>query len=367
MKRLVLTAILATVIAATSGLASAQSCNGCNSGSYGIWEWLSHDSGSTRSSSCDSQSCSTSCDEYVADSVYNGTGCCEKKSGCGWQFSSFADALFLDRDAPSDLAGTGLVSLNSGAVLLNNNDLNPSIDGGYRVGIYAQQNKCVNYEASFFSSQWDKSRTVAGSNNLNAVLGTLDYTLADTFVVRYDSEIDNFELNRWGSLGDQLSWMVGFRYVSLDEDFNMTALDSGFRSNYLIAADNDLYGGQIGARHQTAMLSDSVLFSLTGKAGVYGNDAKQRVVLGDVNNTVATRNFANEDSATAFVGEIDANLSYCLCDLVDLRVGYQLLWLDQVALAPEQFQQDVVATDAALNNNGSLFANGAYVGMELQW
>ena len=290
-----------------------------------------------------------------------------KCSMSGLRVSGFVDALFLDRDAADDLGGNGLVSLNSGPVIIDNGDLDPSIETGYRVGINLSRNDCVNVELLWAMNEWDERQGYVGANDVNSVLGTVDYLLADQVQIGYESEMENFELNRWVQFRKDFSMMIGFRYFSLDEQFILTSFDSGFRSDYQIDTDNNLFGAQLGGRFQRATKHDSIFFNLTGKAGLFGNNAEQQVRLGDVNNTIATRNFSNDDDAGAFVGEVDANLSIKLINNAALRVGYQLLVADAVALAPEQFQQDATVADAAIDNDGSLLMHGAYVGIHGAW
>jgi len=90
-------------------------------------------------------------------------------------------------------------------------------------------------------------------------------------------------------------------------------------------------------------------------------------VLRDQNNTVVLANYRNSETDASFVGEIDANVTYRLFHGLALRAGYQLLWLENVALALEQTQNNVAAFPAPINASGSLFAYGAYVGVESNW
>ena len=329
----------------------------------GIWDTLlasssrpaSYHSGGCDSSGCEAVSCDGGCDSS-----------CGSASRCVQGWSASLDALFLNRDAASNLGGAGLVS-RGGFKLLDNDDLNPSTETGYRIGVMMHRNSQVHYEATYFGNDWDTSRSLVDPNRLDSVLGTLDYTLADRIDVRYESEIDNVELNRWKNLTRSFSWMLGFRYISLDEAFDLTGTDGSFSSNYSIDTENDLYGAQIGAKQFARVFHDSVDLSVLGKVGVFGNDASQKARLQDINGTFNTRDFANSDGTTSFVGEINANATIWLYESLAVRTGYQLMWIDSVALAPEQFQQSSLGANAALNNSGDLFINGAYVGIELQW
>ena len=57
-------------------------------------------------------------------------------------------------------------------------------------------------------------------------------------------------------------------------------------------------------------------------------------------------------------------------DRCGLRVGYNLLWLTGVALAPDQFDFSASTgpeAGAGVQRTGSLFLNGASAGVEARW
>ena len=349
--------IIAIVLCIAFGtVADAQSCNCDPVESYGIAE-------NYEPCACDGGT--AACDSYC-DSM-GGSRSCGMQSLFGMPWMGYVDALFLDRDAPDNLGGNGLVSLNNGPVQLDNGSLDPSVDTGYRIGLLLGRSDCVNIEFLYSSDEWDERQRVLGDNNLNSVLGTVNYLLADDVQVGYESEMDNFELNRWVRFREDFSMMIGFRYFSLDEEFLLTTFDDTFRSDYRIGTENNLYGAQLGGRYQSPTVHESIFLSLSGKAGIFGNSAEQQVLMNDVNNTIATRNFTNDDDGGAFVGEFDANLTIRLVNATALRVGYLLMVADSVALAPEQFQQDATVANAALNSDGSILMHGAYVGLDLAW
>ena len=98
---------------------------------------------------------------------------------------------------------------------------------------------------------------------------------------------------------------------------------------------NNLYGAQIGV---DAKLLEVGRFSIDGliKAGVFDNNATQSAVVSmekQLYPTQATTNHA------AFVSEAELQLKYQLTKGLALKVGYEALWLDGVALAPGQIQE----------------------------
>ena len=358
MKRIFYTLLLSLfVFFCIAGTAQAQSCDDCAVGGNGFWErGLGHLM--PKEDACDACSGSPSCDALCT---------CNSGSQSGFYGTVFFDALFFDRDAPDNLGGNGLVSANDGRRLLDTGDLDPSADVGYRVGMFLRSANMGIFEIAYLHDDWDVGRGVSGANSLNVIPGTVDFTLADHVEASYDSDLDSFELNRWGRLSNQFFWMFGVRHLSLDERFTVSGFDSGFRSDANINTDNSLYGLQLGARHQSCSAGESLVLNLSGKFGLYENTAKQQSRLNDVNNTVALFNFSNEDSASSFVGDIEASLSLRLSENLSGRLGYQVLWINDVALAPEQFQRNTSATSVSINNDGKILVHGVYAGMEMHW
>ena len=128
---------------------------------------------------------------------------------------------------------------------------------------------------------------------------------------------------------------------------------------------NNLYGLQIGVAAEILELGR---FSLHGllKTGIFDNNAQQSTGISlekVVYPSQATTNHA------AFVGEAGLQLKYQVIKELALKVGYEALWLDGVALAPGQIQQtfsSMPSTVRALGVNcgsGVLF-QGVTAGLE---
>jgi hypothetical protein len=59
---------------------------------------------------------------------------------------------------------------------------------------------------------------------------------------------------------------------------------------------------------------------------------------------------------------------YRLTDVWGIRAGYNVVWIDGLALAPNQFAfNNVDGTGSALASSGGIFLNGANLGLEARW
>ena len=134
-----------------------------------------------------------------------------------------------------------------------------------------------------------------------------------------------------------------------------------------INTHNHMYGFQIG--------EDALLLERTGrlringfaKIGIFHNAADQN------SNLVDPANFGElsvvaSGSHTAFLCELGLIGSYQVTQHVALRGGYQVMWIEGVALAPGQIPvANLVAGTADIATSSGLFYHGATVGMEFTW
>lgn len=232
----------------------------------------------------------------------------------------------------------------------------------------------------------------------NAVYG--GFAASDIQQYEYSSTLNSFELNlrtRYrltrdcmtampnGTWSRQLdpgptpSLLVGLRYYRVNEAFNWQSqrisdpslgqanLDNA-TGNYDIDTANDLVGFQFGG-DWTRSEKD---YSFGGwiKMGGFVNFARQHSVVviddnyfsGDVN----SNREGNEDVFT-FAGEAGFSGTYHFNSNISLRGGLEMLWIQSVAVAPEQINYNLPPAPATVDLSGNVFFLGASVGLEVVW
>ncbi len=312
-------------------------------------------------------------------------GCCNPR---WWDIQ--AEAMYLSREDVSrevNFASDGI----AGPIVLSTNDLDFDGAPGFRLMGSYLLGPGTNLEGGYFGLfEWDTSAAVTSdTNNLFSAISNFgqinivnlpEVNNSNFQSLNYESELHNWELNvrrRWVSPNCRFhsSLLVGARYLSLDEDF-LYFVQAGDpvigTTSYAINTTNDLVGGQIGG--------DLLLCVIPGlkiggnlKAGLYGVRAENNTTIllvrppdPDLNQTFEER---AGDQDTAFVGEGGAEAIIEATERVTLRLGYQFLVVEGVALAPENFNPDfrVVGREAHVNHNGSVFYHGVYGGLEYTW
>jgi hypothetical protein len=295
---------------------------------------------------------------------------------------AFFDVLAFQRD--NGATQRPLVNdVNTGDALLSTGDLAASTAIGSRFFLGERSGDGWGREAGYFGVYGMTAvDQVAGDANL-VIAGpisqqVLPFSDGDTVRSTWVSSVNSVEFNAFRSRVDGDNFfdlLAGFRYLSLEEQAGMafTCCSAGptgpLTSNYNVQSSNNLFGGQVGARGRRSWERWAV--EGWAKAGVFGNAETQSqgalVDPGGVSTVVRTAR-SSQASETAFVGDLNATLVYGLTSVWGVRLGYNLIWIEGVALAPDQW--DFSTNDNAgtsLAGGGGMFLSGANLGLEARW
>lgn len=263
----------------------------------------------------------------------------------------------------------------SGTPALRLND--PSLDRleyGLTTTAAMQVGAGSNLELTYFGlNKWDSTSTATSANgDLFSVFSDFGVSPPGGFddtdrsirqSLRYRSAIHNAELNyrrRWVAPARwvQGSWLGGLRYFDLDESLNYQAV--GFVNNGLnntqrffnldTQTRNDLVGFQLGSDVWMTVIPGFML-GAEGKYGVYGNHAEVNSEV--LANSVPLSREGLTDGQTAYLGEIALNSVYRLTYSWAFRASYNYLRVDNVALAPRNFNSAGLTPDV----NGLVFGS----------
>lgn len=228
------------------------------------------------------------------------------------------------------------------------------------------------------------------------------FNRADNQDIRYTSRFDNFELNyrltprtrqdrlvlqkngRWrreAQTGFITSTLFGLRGMSLDESFRFFSEGTiDFTGNpsahttgtYDIHTRNDMVGLQIGG--DCTWRKGPAEAGLRAKGGAFFNFADQHSIIqttGAANDLLSNQIDLDEHESAheadiAGVIEFGLTTSYQLRRNMTVHAGYDLMWINGLALAPEQtsFHTGDVAN---LKRNGLLMMQSLSLGLEINW
>jgi hypothetical protein len=264
----------------------------------------------------------------------------------------------------------------TGGSVLNTGDFDFNFETGPRITVGVRPTKIDAWEITYFGlNEWDDRHALTGSGDLSlpgdlGVAAGLNFTGADSMIVTYSSEIHSAEFNYiWHELGcecQSLSFLGGFRYFHLDEDLDITSTVTGVGSSfYNTRLENDLYGAQIGIRWKRCCHKWGG--EAYAKAGAFGNSMVDRQVVANEDET-PIRDIDFGRGRWSFVGELGATVSYKLCDCMEVIAGYNAIFVDGVALAPDQLDFTNTPTSGqVLKSDGNLFLHGGHAGIAVRW
>ncbi len=324
-----------------------------------------------------------------------GGGCWPKPCLGGWEcrrWTVTADALLLHRSAARPLPVLFIPADEPPDVLaLNVADLGFDFASGPRISLRRHFSRNCALEANYFGIDGWTSSAVRDGNPL--ILFPPGAMFSPQFAVDYGSDLYSTEVNLRHRYAGCLDLLAGLRWVELRESFHVAGPNPfPFPPlRYDTQTDNSMYGVQIGA--EAKVLGRGGLVPLEGlsefnrrlgqpdspfsgplrvdgflKAGIYANRARQ--------DTSTVGNFGTAVTAgdrrdhTAFLGEVGLTGACRLRDWLSVRGGYQVMWIEGAALAPDQIPfTDVTSSPgkAIVNAGGSLFYHGCHVGLEARW
>jgi hypothetical protein len=279
-----------------------------------------------------------------------------------------ADALFLNRS--QNFSGNLVLDEdNNLAPVLTGNDLSFGTVGGPRFAGGIGLKDCLSVEGVYFGlHDWSTTGVALGNNNLSIPgdlgLSSFDYFAADTIQVSYGSRIQNVEANLWRSF-DKVDVLGGFRHFGMFDDFRLATFDADtFQSDYRIDTRNHLYGGQVGLRLN--FVGEYFSFRPEAKFGVLGNSNGQSSTVRDLNNSLLLRDVDVSGRTTSTLSELRLVGDSKLTKYFSVNYGYNLLWVTNLAHAPNQLDfTDTAASSQFLNDSHSVFLHGASVGLTI--
>ena len=189
-------------------------------------------------------------------------------------------------------------------------------------------------------------------------------TIFSAYTHRLESELHSIELLTSRCCGN-MQVFGGFRYISLEERLSSIAVNN-LPPSLFFEADNDLYGFELGANGE--LWNNCRCLSIEGlaKVGIYHNDVSASALDTD---TASGGSGQASGSETAFASELAVTAVYDVRCNLSLRAGYQMLFIDGVALAADQVP-NTGDLNVGLNNadvridSSSIFFHGLNVGLE---
>lgn len=170
--------------------------------------------------------------------------------------------------------------------------------------------------------------------------------------------------------GGHIDLLGGFRWAALDDAavLGLTPAGAPGPNTYATRATTNMFAGQLGIRGR--MNFQEWALESWIKCGLAGTSIDQSQSFSDLAAPADPYRPAGSAYRAGMGLVADANLSaiWRMNDVWGVRVGYNLVWLAGVALAPAQFDWSASTTPpTTIHNDGSMLLSGANAGLEARW
>jgi hypothetical protein len=190
--------------------------------------------------------------------------------------------------------------------------------------------------------------------------------------IDYRTTLHSEELNFRRALNQTWTGLVGFRALQLHERYDTVDI-FGFPF-YTISTDNRLYGFQVGGEGRVFGTERFGLLTVF-KAGLFENNSEQLTTdfSGILAGPTSPSDLTASDNQASFMGEIGLWGIIRISETIFIRAGYNIMWIDDVALAVKQIPENEFVTFGlhrpleGIATDGHLVIHGASLGVELSW
>jgi hypothetical protein len=307
------------------------------------------------------------------------------------------DALFLQRDNAAIERPLVVDTAAGDATLISAGDPASTVGTGARLfyGNYGAED--LGWEAGYlgvWNMRSDRRATSATDSLVvgNAAFGTETGLIGSAARTTDSASINSVEINAvWhrydggfnrrsgrpaqrcdGYDGGMIDWLGGFRWVNLEDAavLAVTPTDAPQSSTYSARTSSNLFAGQVGVRGRMAFER----WAVEGftKIGIAGTALSQSQSLSDAfaPTSPLRQPQSGTDIGMGMVADMNLSAIYRIDDVWGLRVGYNLIWLTGVALAPDQWNfttSQAAGVGSGVNGTGSMFLSGGSLGLEARW
>jgi hypothetical protein len=266
-----------------------------------------------------------------------------------------ADVVVLQRQAPHSQA----ILFDSGAQpLLNASDLGTSSQAGGKCNFTLMGNNGwdVMFDGLFMGS-FQSQRKVDASNGVTLFFYQ-GVALDPVNTVWSRSGLDSEEFNVRRRLGPNFALLGGLRALQLNEHVNFGQLGDP-NTGYFSQTTNGLFGGQLGFEAVAPARGFGRFFG-SAKYGIYDNRFRVSAQAMSGGSLLHMRSI---DNMAATVGDFSAGYEMQMLPYCTLRIGYQALWIQSVALSMDQLNQfDLFSGQGSVHKGNPLY-QGVFVGL----
>ena len=332
---------------------------------------------------------------------YQQSACCPD-----WCQYGIVDFLFLQRDNAT--SGAVITEENIGGLpvpvqvpVFTTRSMQPATAPGVRLFYGELGPDCMGWEVGYLGvygmfgavdrSSLTDSLVIPGDLGGN----TPGWTSADEVRPTYASSLNTVEANiftyrccpecssdsfLWSHLGNKpvchcSNWLFGFRWAGLEEQADLNVLccrvTNDVFTSYSVRTSSQMLGPQVGFRGRRQWKNWAVEgWAKAMLAGTLLSSNADPISSSLAPTTIIRPARRLNDAGVGFLGDLNYTVTRRLNDTWWLRLGYNMIWLSGVALAPDQWDftnQLPTLGGTTLVGGGGVFLHGVNLGLESRW
>jgi len=168
-----------------------------------------------------------------------------------------------------------------------------------------------------------------------------------------------------------LMWLAGFRFFQLQDVLTLSSTSGADQLNFIVATNNNLYGGQVGAKFDWR-LAPRLRFSALPKVLLAGNAITNASLLANSSGTAATFasgapvNVQSKASVVSWLGSVDTSIAWDVTDKWSLSMGYRVVGVGNIAQADGQWPTLITNANSlsGIDAGSSTVIHGGFAGFE---
>lgn len=185
-----------------------------------------------------------------------------------------------------------------------------------------------------------------------------------SFTGNYNTDLFSGEVNWQHKFADAFTALVGFRYLSVNDDMSYKINGNVATGDYVY--NNNLYGAQIGADVALLNPTHPLQINVGGKVGVFANATDGGIFEYQGNNFIGS--FVGQDTSAAYLAEATVSARFRLTEHLAFLAGYQATWLSGIGLGATAASVSLLNPSLLRTvRRGDVLFQGFTVGVKATW
>ncbi len=316
-----------------------------------------------------------------------------------WSHYGIVDFMFLQRDNAT--SGAVITEESVGGQppvpLFTTRSMQAATAPGMRLFYGELGPDCMGWEVGYlgvYGMFGAVDRSANDTLSIPGLLGSIPgWNSADEVRPTYASSLNTVEANiftyrccpecssdsfLWSHLGNKpvchcSNWLFGFRWAGLEEQADLNVLccraTNDVFTSYSVRTSSQMLGPQVGFRGRRQWKNWAVEgWAKAMLAGTLLSSNADPIFTSIAPGTPYREARRLTDAGVGFLGDLNYTVTRRLNDTWWLRLGYNMIWLSGVALAPDQWDFTKTLTGGTtLVGGGGVFLHGVNLGLEARW